>query len=111
MRIILSPLAQIDIKKLSKKYKNISSDLDSFIKKIKHNQSVRSDRLQGFSLPIYKTRLKNSSISKGKSGGFRVIYHLKINDTLYILTIYSKSNMTDIDRKQIAYNLKKLDLQ
>ena len=110
MKIILSHLAKVNIKKLSKKYKSIVSDLDNFIDDIKQNKDISADRIQGISLPVYKTRVKNSSIHKGKSAGFRVIYHLKINDTLYILSIYSKNEMGNIDKKDIVESLKTLGL-
>ena len=110
MKVILSHLASVNLKKLSKKYKSVISDLESFIDDLKQNKDIPADRIQGISLPIYKTRVKNSSINKGKSAGFRVIYHLKINDTLYILSIYSKNEMGDIDKKDIIESLKTLGL-
>lgn len=109
MKVVLSPLAVINIKKLSKKYKSITGDIDGFIKKIRDNKSILSDRIQGIKLPIYKTRVKNSSNNKGKSGGFRVIYHLRVNDTLYILSIYSKSDQGNLDKEHIISSLKDLD--
>jgi mRNA-degrading endonuclease RelE of RelBE toxin-antitoxin system len=35
------------------------------------------DRVTGIKYQIFKVRLKNSNIQKGKSGGYRVIYYLK----------------------------------
>jgi mRNA-degrading endonuclease RelE of RelBE toxin-antitoxin system len=110
MKIILSPLAKINVKKLSKKYKSTISDIDLFIKRVRNNEDFKTDRVQGIKLPIYKTRIKNSSINQGKSGGFRVMYHVKVNDILYILSIYSKNTVGNIDKKDIISSLKDLDL-
>lgn len=110
MKIIFSPLAESELKRLWKKYNNLFSDLDNFIKEIKKGNTVVADRLQGFSIPIYKTRIRNSSSNKGKSWGFRIIYHLKINDTFYILALYSKNEMGNIDKKDIIQSLKSLEL-
>ena len=110
MKIIFSPLAESELKRLWKKYNNLFSDLDNLIKEIKKGNTVVADRLQGFSIPIYKTRIRNSSSNKGKSWGFRIIYHLKINDTFYILALYSKNEMGNIDKKDIIQSLKSLEL-
>jgi len=109
MKIILSSVAEVDIKKLAKKYKNIKSDINGFIKDVKQG-SIISDRIQGYSVPVYKARVRNSSADKGKSGGFRVIYHVKIKDVLYILNVYSKNEYSNVERKFIEKSLEQLDI-
>ena len=108
MQVIISKLAKAEIKNLAKKYKNILSDLDEFIKEIKNNNL--GDRLQGLPIPIYKSRIKNSSNNKGKSSGFRIIYHLKINNIIYILSIYSKNEKGNINQKDIIEAIKQLPI-
>ena len=50
---------------------------------------------------IYKVRINNSDITKGKSGGYRVIYLLETQTNIVLLTIYSKSEREDIAIKEI----------
>lgn len=50
---------------------------------------------------VFKARLKNSDIQKGKSGGYRVIYQLKDNTCVLLIVIYSKSDETDIPADRI----------
>jgi len=38
---------------------------------------------------------------RGKSGGFRVIYYVQLSDRVILLTIYSKSDETDISIAEI----------
>ena len=45
---------------------------------------------------IYKVRVPNSSIPTGKSGGFRVITYYKSSNTIYLITIYSKTQKDTI---------------
>ena len=46
---------------------------------------------------LYKIRLENSSSKVGKSGGFRVIYYyIDENANLYLLKIYSKTEISNI---------------
>lgn len=50
----------------------------------------------------FKIRLAVGSKGKGKSGGARVITHLQIiNKTIYLLTIYDKSEQANITDKEI----------
>lgn len=45
---------------------------------------------------VYKVRVKNSNIQKGKSAGYRVIYYLQTATNIILLTVYSKSDQEDI---------------
>ncbi len=50
---------------------------------------------------IYKVRVKNASAKSGKSGGFRVIYYLKKETAIYIISVYSKSEKSNITTQEI----------
>ncbi len=58
---------------------------------------------------VYKKRVKNIDLHKGKSGGFRLIGY-KDNEMgkFYLLTIYSKSNKDAIQEKEIIELLKNI---
>jgi mRNA-degrading endonuclease RelE of RelBE toxin-antitoxin system len=53
-------------------------------------------------------RVKNSNVQKGKSGGYRIIYYLKTQTYIVLLTIYSKSEQSDITANQIKRIIKQL---
>jgi len=55
---------------------------------------------------FFKIRLKNSSIPVGKSGGFRVIYFLRTQEKIYLLEIYSKSDLENIYEHQLIEIMK-----
>ena len=59
------------------------------------------DQIPGTGYTVFKVRLKNSDIQKGKSSGYRVIYQLKDNSCVLMLVIYAKSDQTDIAVQQI----------
>ena len=46
-------------------------------------------------------RLPNRAARRGKSGGFRVIYYAQIDDVVTLLTIYSKTEASDISVREI----------
>ena len=80
-------------KKLAKKNKLISSDL----KKFADNFEILHTNATQIKSNLYKIRLANSSKNKGKSAGYRLYYYLKIGDTVYLLTIYDKSEIEMIN--------------
>ena len=59
----------------------------------------------------YKIRMAIASKNKGKSGGARVITCVKIvDDTLYLLSIYDKSEQENMPDDEIDAVLKSLNL-
>jgi len=64
--------AKKDVKKLYKKYKSIKKDLLNVIEILEKNPQSGIHLGKNF----YKIRIKNSDNTKGKSGGYRVIYSL-----------------------------------
>lgn len=60
---------------------------------------------------VFKVRLKNSDIDKGKSGGYRVIYQLRNSTCVLLVAIYSKSDQSDIPAKQIRDIIATFDQQ
>jgi mRNA-degrading endonuclease RelE of RelBE toxin-antitoxin system len=92
-----------DVKRLFKKYKQLPYDLKVLNKELLENPK------SGIELGnrCYKIRLANSSIPTGKSGGFRIIYyHIDTNENLYLMSMYSKSELENIDDKIILNILK-----
>lgn len=67
---------------------------------------------QGVSLgnDCYKIRMSIGSKGKGKSGGARVITCVKIiHNTVYLLTIFDKSESENIPDKELKELLKFID--
>lgn len=90
-----------ELKKLQKKYPKIAQDIKSFVKELEKGDIV-GDRIQNpVLLDLFKARIKNSSTKSGKSGGFRVIYYVKKDSNLYIISIYSKTIKSNISAKDI----------
>ncbi len=89
-----------ELKRLSKKYKNIKSDYKILLKNI--SSKYPSDIAVELGNNCYKYRLKNSDNHKGKSAGYRVVYYfLHKDDNIVLLTIYSKSDYENISDKEL----------
>ena len=100
--IDLTPEYRKNLKKLAKKYRNIRSDTHSVIAELQQG-NLLGYRFAGFgsNFYVYKVRVKNSNIQKGKSAGYRIIYLLESETSILLLTIYSKSEQEDITVDQI----------
>ena len=85
-------------KGIANKHRSLKSDLNKLI------DSLEENPIQGEPLgkDCYKVRMAITSKGKGKSGGSRVITCIKIvNQTVYLLTIYDKSDKENISDKEL----------
>jgi mRNA-degrading endonuclease RelE of RelBE toxin-antitoxin system len=89
-----------NVRKLLKKYPSLPKDLDEFIQRLQTGE-VSSDLLQHVGLNVYKARIKNSDNRKGKSAGYRIIYYVKKEDEIFLVTLYSKSEQGDISPQSV----------
>ncbi|MFN6158945.1 MAG: type II toxin-antitoxin system RelE family toxin, partial [Dolichospermum sp.] len=95
IEIALTPRFQRDLRELAKRYRSIRSDIQPLIDQLQAGE-IPGDRIAGIKYQVFKVRIKNSNIQKGKSGGYRVIYYLKNAQGIILTTIYSKSDLTDV---------------
>lgn len=100
IQIALTPRFKRDLRELAKRYRSIRSDIQPLIDQLQAGQTP-GDRIAGIKYQVFKVRLQNSNIQKGKSGGYRVIYYLKTEQNIILATIYSKSDFSDISREVI----------
>lgn len=96
--VLTIPPFDKQVKRLVKRYPSLKTELAQLIAKL-HSQPE-----EGVSLGnnCFKIRMAIASIGKGKSGGARVITYLAITETaVYLLSIYDKSEQSDIDDKEL----------
>lgn len=100
--IDLSPEYKQNLRELCKRYRNIRSDTQIIIEQIQSGNFI-GDRIAGIGEEyfVYKVRVCNSNIQKGKSAGYRIIYQVESPTSVLLLTIYSKSNQEDISANEI----------
>ena len=97
MEIIWSSRFESDVKYYFKKkrYTKILDDIDQVVDELKTGNFI-GDKLDNINLPnnsaVYKVRVANTSMKSGKSNGFRLIYYLKVEEKIYLVTIYSKKD-------------------
>ncbi|QIR40220.1 type II toxin-antitoxin system RelE/ParE family toxin [Tolypothrix sp. PCC 7910] len=98
--------------RLSKRFRNIRSDVQPIIEQLQQGNIV-GDRISGLGEEyiVYKVRVRNSNIQKGKSAGYRLIYQLESPTSILLLTIYSKSDQEDIAANEIRNILADFDTE
>ena len=101
--IVALPEFSKNLKRISKKYKQVKKDILTLVDELKTNPKAGVQLANN----CYKIRLANSSVLTGKSGGFRVIYYYLDNqNNIYLMSIYSKSDQATIKDEKILEILK-----
>lgn len=83
-----TPEFKRNLRALAKKYRHIRSDVDPVIDQLRAGE-VMGDQVARTRYTIFKMRVRNSDIRKGKRSGYRLIYHLKTAINVILVTIYS----------------------
>ncbi len=107
IRIEFTPTFKRNLRALAKKYRHIRSDVQPIIERLQSGV-VLGDQVPGVGHTIFKVRVRNSDIQKGKSSGYRVIYYLKSGDNIILITIYSKLDQGDISPRRIRQILNEI---
>jgi hypothetical protein len=106
IEIIPAPSFRRALIPLAKKYRSLLEDINELAEQLRQNPQFGTPLGQD----CYKIRIAISSKKQGKSGGARVITCVKIiDDHVLLLTIYDKSEKTDISNKELLNLLKELE--
>src|SRR4051812_47173090 len=100
VQITFTPEFKRNLRQLAKKYRHIKSDLQPVIDQLVSG-SKPGDQVPGVRYEVFKVRAKNSDASRGKSGGYRLIYYVKSETERVLVTIYSKTEQADIAPEEI----------
>ncbi|MBD2317436.1 type II toxin-antitoxin system RelE/ParE family toxin [Phormidium tenue] len=88
------------VRDLAKRYRKIKLDIQPIFEKLKNGELI-GEQIQKTSYTVFKVRVKNSDIQKGKSGGYRVIYYVKSSTNILCILIYSKSKKDNVTATEI----------
>lgn len=107
-KILTIPSFDKELKSLLKKHRSIKFDIASLGKELLENPKMGIEILEN----CFKIRMAISSKGKGKSGGARVITYIYVKDeTVYLLSIYDKSDDENISDKEIRDLIKSIDFE
>lgn len=95
IEIKATPEFKRSLRTLAKRYRKIRSDVQPIIDRLQAGEVI-GDQISGTRYTVFKIRVRNSNIQKGKSGGYRFIYYLKTSTQIILVTLYSKADQGDI---------------
>ena len=104
-RVLYTDRFRRELKGLSRKHRSLKADLAKLIDHLEESPE------QGTPLGnnCFKIRMAITSKGKGKSGGARVITNVHVyGQTVYLLSIYDKSDRDSISDKELKAILKQL---
>jgi mRNA-degrading endonuclease RelE of RelBE toxin-antitoxin system len=107
--VSIPPEAARDIKHLRRKYPAITSEIAELVKRLENDERP-GDQIPHVGYEVYKVRLRNPSAGRGKSGGFRVVYYVQLEDRVFLLRVYSKTEQSDISPERLRQTLEDLAL-
>ncbi len=97
-KILLTNRFEKELKRLVKKFPSLKEEFATLINELNNNPT--SGTFIGND--CYKIRLAIASKGKGKSGGARAISYVYIeSNTIYLLTIYDKSEKEDLKTNEL----------
>ena len=94
-----------EFKALAKRHRSLKNDLAALVAQLEQDPLIGTE----IGNHCRKIRLAITSKGKGKSGGARVITHVQVSGkTVYLISIYDKSDMGNIDDSTLKKRLKNL---
>ena len=100
-----TPEFKRSLRKLARKYRSIRTDLEPVINGLQRGELV-GNQITGTGYTLFKSRVRNSDVQKGKRSGYRLIYWLRTSKDIILVTVYSKLDQGDISTKEIRHILK-----
>lgn len=90
-----------ELKMLKKRYRNIRRDIEPIISELQRG-NLLGTQISGMDYSVFKVRVRNRDVKRGKSGGYRLIYQVKSPDSILVLTLYSKSDIDNVTAQVLA---------
>src|SRR3974390_18663 len=100
IQVSYTPEFKRNLRQLAKKYRHIKADLQAILDQLTSGNKP-GDQVPRVSYEVFKVRAKNSDASKGKSGGYRLIYFVRSDVEIVLVTVYSKTEQSDIAPEDI----------
>src|SRR5438477_6550556 len=107
-RVISTDPFEREVKRLSRKYPSLKTDLQTLFGQLEENPLVGSPLGKN----CYKIRLAIKSKGKGKSGGGRIITFVQIrNEKVFLVTLYDKGEKGTVSDDELEQLLKMIGLK
>jgi mRNA-degrading endonuclease RelE of RelBE toxin-antitoxin system len=109
IRIEFTDAFEDELSRLDDKYPGAEAEVATLVDQLA-NGELPGDLIPNVGSTVYKVRLANRAARRGKRGGFRVIYYVRVREHIYMLTIYSKTKREDVTAAEIRALIKRIGL-
>lgn len=82
IKVEATPTFNRNLRTLAKKYRSIRNDIKPVITQLEQGE-LPGEQISGIGYEVFKLRVRNTDIQKGKSGGYRLIYYVKTAKELF----------------------------
>jgi mRNA-degrading endonuclease RelE of RelBE toxin-antitoxin system len=100
VQVEFTPEFKRNIRQLAKKYRHLQADVQPVIAQLESGQTPGT-QIPRTGYTVFKVRIQNSDIQKGKRSGYRMIYYLKTPKLVLLITLYAKTEQGDVAAEQI----------
>ena len=100
VQVEFTPEFKRNIRQLAKKYRHLQADVQPVIAQLESGQTPGT-QIPRTGYTVFKVRIQNSDIQKGKRSGYRMVYYLKTPKLVLLITLYAKTEQGDIAAEQI----------
>jgi mRNA-degrading endonuclease RelE of RelBE toxin-antitoxin system len=90
------------LKRLSRKYRHIRSDIQPFIEQMKPGKHPVI-RFRARATPFIKFDWRIPMCNEAKVVAIRAIYYMKQQDDILLVTLYSKTEQADIEAGEVIH--------
>lgn len=109
MEIVLTDRFKSLLKRLARKYRLVTDDIEALIDELENGQKP-GDRIQKLGgAEVYKVRIRNTSARLSKRDGFRVVYYVS-EMTVTLLVICQKPRCAEVQPARIRQLMDELNL-
>lgn len=110
VEVRISTRFESEVRQLAKRDRRIRIDIQPIINQLEAGE-LPGDQIPGMNYTLFKVRVRNSDAQRGKSGGYRIIYYLKTDTQILLVTLYSKSDQADITADEVQEIITRAETQ
>ena len=107
--VVLTDSLRQSVRQLRKRYRHVKDDLMVAARTLVENPDLGALLTGGHG--VRKLRVRSSDLSRGKSGGFRLLHSLSDSPrkTIYLLLLYAKTDQEDVSAAELRQLLRELE--
>jgi mRNA-degrading endonuclease RelE of RelBE toxin-antitoxin system len=107
--VVLARSFKHSVRRLKKRFRNVQNDVKVAVRELLQTPKLGVVIRGGYG--VRKLRVRNTDLGKGKSSGYRLLYHVEDQPVprICLLLLYAKSDREDVTKQELKQLLDELD--